>query len=676
VSLKELPLPSIASLRAIAALKNTHLALVRPARIGLGFESGGGNQKTLAEIEQALGGPGQISLPYSLRWLLDVMSGLAVLHRTLGFVHGEVQPEHVALGDDGIGRLIPVVRAHWVRGEQRAPERLYYLSPEKLLGDHVDGRSDVFSVGVMLWEAITGQRLLEAYTAESVVSRLMSGAIPRARAPEGEAWTTPLALVAERAIAVDPGRRFATIVEMKEAIEGPSLRYLASTPGMVALFQHPEQRLRGRVRDSVAPQSQRVTLLPADSEAALESPAGRLARPNLASVDLEEELTRPKGVTVPPPTARKVNHVDTLVGVPPPSVERELSPPDELTTPFVRVDSSRPAPAAKPPRSAPITSKVVPDQEAKTVVQPLSKLLNELEPPTTIMRSPVPHHQPTPPYFRSPVSTPPPPAPKPELRNTQPLAPTRVTPIPPRPSAVPPPSAPPPTFVDPRKTLPLSTPPMAPAHRPAERRITASGFPPMVASAPPPPPHLPVAPRIVVPAAPARIAALDDSFEQLRPRKRRGGLWLLLGAAVAVGLFAARPWLARQIAGTDVGAATDPTGRKLDTAQLGATPPLSPSSVDPPAAAPSVDAPALRIASAPASPAPSAAPRAVGRRRERVVTRETVDPSLDQPPPPAAEPEPEPAATSEPVAAPPPEEPPPPPPPPPKPVSDADRYGI
>ena len=88
MSLKELPLPSIASLRAIAALRSPHLALVRPARIGLGFESTGANQKSLAEVEELLGGPGRLSLSYSLRWLLDVMTGLGVFHRTLGFVHG------------------------------------------------------------------------------------------------------------------------------------------------------------------------------------------------------------------------------------------------------------------------------------------------------------------------------------------------------------------------------------------------------------------------------------------------------------------------------------------------------------------------------------------------------------------------------------------------------------
>jgi len=232
---------------------------VRPARIGLGFESAGANQKTLAEIEEVLGGPGRLSLPYSLRLLLDLLTGLGVLHRTLGFVHGEVQPEHVVLGEDGVGRLIPVVRAHWVRGEERPADRLYYLAPEKLLGDRVDARSDIFSVGVMLWEALTGQRLLEAYDVDDIIARLMGGGIPRASAPEAEAWTSPLAEIAARAIAVDPSRRFGTVSEMKDALQSACARYVASAPGMAELFANPEQHARSLIHTSTPPASQRAT---------------------------------------------------------------------------------------------------------------------------------------------------------------------------------------------------------------------------------------------------------------------------------------------------------------------------------------------------------------------------------------------------------------------------------
>lgn len=395
MSLKELPLPSIASLRAIAALKNTHLSPVRPARIGLGFESAGGHQKTLADVERMLGGPGRLSLPYSLRWLLDAMCGLGVLHRTLGFVHGEVQPDHIVLGDDGVGRLIPVVRAHWVRGEERAPDRLYYLAPEKLLGDRVDLRSDVFSFGVLLWEAVSAQPLLEAYTVDDIIARLMSGGIPRAHAPEGESWTEPLSSIAERAIAVDPGRRFGSLAEMKEAVEAACSRYLASTPGMVELFQDPQRRTRGISRDSSGPDSQRITLPPHQAPATSRPREGSIAPAATTYGGPEEELkTRPNAA--PLPSAARRPHVSTLMGNAPPFIERERdsSPHDELTTPFARLPIPPSAQVLITPLPVPPSTPVTPLATASAPARRSTPLSFPPPPPNPPPPNPPPTYRP------------------------------------------------------------------------------------------------------------------------------------------------------------------------------------------------------------------------------------------------------------------------------------------
>ncbi len=590
MSLKEQKLPPIATLRATAALKSPHLSQVRPARIGLGFENAGGAQKTLAELEAAVGGPGLLSLPYSLRLLLDAMAGLGVLHRTLSVVHGEVQPEHVVLGEDGVGRLIPVVPAHWMRGLERAPERLYYLAPEKLLGDKVDARSDVFSVGVMLWEAISGQQLLDAHDVNDIIARLMGGGIPKAHAPEGESWTEPLATIAERAIAVDPARRFATIAEMRAAIEGACQRYLASTPGMVELFQDPARRARNSARDSVAPDSQRITLPPhqapatikprALSDGTLDRAAAKLARTSFAEIDLEEELTT-KPNAAPLPVASRRPHVSTLLGGTPPFVERDSSPPEELTTRFMRVAPSVPV-----------------------LITPLP------QPPS------------------SPVTT-----------------------------------AMPSARVPSRSATPLSFPP-PPANRPPSGRAMsdsqqAASLSPLVAARTAPLPAVVVA---------------EPSFELVRPRKRRGALWLVLGAAAAVALFAARPWLFEQL------------NASADAGKEGATIPLpqAAAATPPNVGAPSLLAPsaqtAVGIASTPPSPVSGRGPgRARGSREDHVIIHDTIDPSIEllrSPPPPQAE-----AAPPPPAAEPPPPPPPPPPEPAPAktksvPVSEADRYGI
>jgi hypothetical protein len=586
VSLKELQLPSIASLRAIAALKSPHLALVRPARIGLGFELTGGNQKTLAEIEDHLGGPGRLALPYSLRLLLDALTGLGVLHRTLGFVHGEVQPEHVVIGDDGIGRLIPVVRAHWVRGEARAPERLYYLAPEKLLGDRVDVRSDVFSIGVMLWEALAGQRLLEATDADDIIARLMGGGIPRPQAPERQVWTEPLSLIAERAVAVDPGRRFANVAEMKEALQTACSRFLASSPGMAEVFQNPALHARNLARESAPPQSQRVTLPPTleptvstvINASALDAAAARLALDSFAGVDLEDETTTSPRANVPArsaapapprapgsePAASSGHHVKTLLGVPPPFVERE-SAPDAITLPF---------PPA--PRPAP-------------VIIPL----------------------PTPGVGSARVAVPA--------------------------------SAP----------APVAAPPAAKPRRAAE-------LSPLVAARP----------------ALESSASAEPSFELMRPRKRHGTLWLLLGASLAIGAFAARPWLARQVAAV-VGDLPGNGATHVETAPL--SPTVAPVPSVSTAPDPSNLPPAITIASTPASPSASSSPvpRRAGEPEEHIVIHDSVEPEVSQPAaPPAVEHKPEPVAAPPPAPAPAPPTPPPPPKTKQVPVSDADRYGI
>ncbi|RYZ08635.1 MAG: hypothetical protein EOO73_07220 [Myxococcales bacterium] len=585
MSLKEQKLPPIATLRAIAALKSGHLAQVRPARIGLGFETVGTHQKSLAQLEDLLGGPGRLSLPYSLRLLLDAMTGLGLLHRTLSFVHGEVQPEHVLLGEDGVGRLLPVVRAHWVRGEERASDRLYYLAPEKLLGDKVDARSDVYSVGVLLWEALSGQRLLEAYDVDDIIARLMSGGIPRARAPEDESWTEPLSGIAERALAVDPARRFASVGELKEAIERASARYVASTPGMAELFHDPARRARGAGRDS-APDSQRITLPPHQAPATLKPRPSSAPPPAPAAVKpvgvgvadyLEEELTTKPNAAPLPSEARRAM-VSTLLGNAPPFAE----PQDELTTRFSRVPPSVPVlitPLPKPP-AAPVTLATARITSRKA----------------------------------TPVSFPPPPA------------------------------NPPPSLV---------------VHPPSSRASSLS--PPSLS-----PPSLSplVAPR------PAPLVFIDPSFELVRPRRRRGLLWLVVGAAAALGLFAARPWLWQQLHAESGGGAASAAGPSATT-----QPAASPSSIRPSSepAPPPVRAPG--IASSPAAPANVRGPsRGQGAREERVIIHDTIDPSIQalREPVEAAKPEPEPP--------PPPPEPAPaapePPKPKPAPASDADRYGI
>jgi hypothetical protein len=229
----------------VAALASPHLAAARKAPLGLGFEIERRGARSLVEVETLAGGVGQLALPYALRWLLDALSGLSALHEAdldpggPGFVHGEVTPERLWLDADGVGKLVPLVPAHWTPNRPTSAEWIGYRAPEALLGDAVDVSADTFSVGVMLWEALAGERLFNEPSADAIVMRLMSGKVKLPEVPAEDAWAAPLAAVAKRAVSVNPRQRYGSARELASAIERSAGDHLATRSGMADLYRDP-----------------------------------------------------------------------------------------------------------------------------------------------------------------------------------------------------------------------------------------------------------------------------------------------------------------------------------------------------------------------------------------------------------------------------------------------------
>lgn len=173
-------------------------------------------------------------LARALRILLDVLSGLAALHDTkteagAGFVHGEVVPAMLRVDRKGCGRVIPLAPWHRLEaGAAVAVERQGHLAPERLLGDAIDQRADVFSCGVLLWEALAGRRLFEAESVDGIVMRLMGGKVQLPELPPELAWAAPLKSVAMCALSVDPAQRFSDCAELASAIEECALEHVAT----------------------------------------------------------------------------------------------------------------------------------------------------------------------------------------------------------------------------------------------------------------------------------------------------------------------------------------------------------------------------------------------------------------------------------------------------------------
>ncbi|MEI9952968.1 MAG: hypothetical protein WDO74_29325 [Pseudomonadota bacterium] len=181
-------------------------------------------------------------LSRALRMLLDVLRGLTALHDTFDaegvtFAHGEVALTQLRVDNEGVCRLVPLTARHSSAGESTPPdEALGHLAPERLLGETVDARSDVFSAGVLLWEALAGRRLFNETSADAIVDRLMGEKLPIPQLPPELAWAIPLKSIAVRALAVDPYQRFADCAELATAIAIVARERVATHAEIAAFF--------------------------------------------------------------------------------------------------------------------------------------------------------------------------------------------------------------------------------------------------------------------------------------------------------------------------------------------------------------------------------------------------------------------------------------------------------
>jgi len=139
----------------------------------------------------------------------------------LRVVHRDVSPANVLVGFDGSVRIIDfgIAQAAFRSGPHRAVLRgkFAYMSPEMVRGLPVDRRSDVFSLGVVLHELLTGERLFTGPTELAVMERVRAADVrpPSARNP---AVSRALDAVVLRALAREPERRYAWASELRDAL--------------------------------------------------------------------------------------------------------------------------------------------------------------------------------------------------------------------------------------------------------------------------------------------------------------------------------------------------------------------------------------------------------------------------------------------------------------------------
>jgi serine/threonine protein kinase len=149
-----------------------------------------------------------------------VLAALEEAH-SRGLVHRDVKPGNVMLTRSGEVRVMDfgIARSadtETLTGSGKVVGSASYLSPEQVRGLTADPRSDLYSLGCVLYEAMTGRPPLSGSSAMSVAHRHVS----EEPAPLGELVAIPPALeaVVMRALAKDPGARYGSAEEMRAAL--------------------------------------------------------------------------------------------------------------------------------------------------------------------------------------------------------------------------------------------------------------------------------------------------------------------------------------------------------------------------------------------------------------------------------------------------------------------------
>jgi serine/threonine-protein kinase len=167
---------------------------------------------------------GQLPAGDAVRIIREVADGLAYAHG-LGIVHRDIKPEnilfmggHAVITDFGVATAVGTAGSARLTEAGLAVGTPVYMSPEQALGqDEVDGRSDTYSLGCVLYEMLAGDPPFAGPTAQAVIGRKLSEAAPRL---SGLREKVPPALdeALRRALATRPSDRFDSAAEFASAL--------------------------------------------------------------------------------------------------------------------------------------------------------------------------------------------------------------------------------------------------------------------------------------------------------------------------------------------------------------------------------------------------------------------------------------------------------------------------
>ncbi len=178
-------------------------------------------------------GKGRLPIGFALRIVLDACAGLSAIHNAtdadgelLRLVHRDVSPQNLLVGTDGIARVADFGIAKSAKDSRfTAPSmrrgKAGYMAPEYIRRSVSHASSDVFALGVVLWEALAGRALFTGASDLEVVRNAEAAVIP-SLVDMDDAIAPALERVVRKCLARFPENRYATAMELQSALERAS----------------------------------------------------------------------------------------------------------------------------------------------------------------------------------------------------------------------------------------------------------------------------------------------------------------------------------------------------------------------------------------------------------------------------------------------------------------------
>ena len=182
---------------------------------------------------------GRLGVRKALSWAAQIASGLAAAHQK-GVVHRDLKPENVFITGGHLLKILDFGLAIHTDTHDSATTAMrtepgmvmgtaHYMSPEQVRGDHLDARSDIFSLGILLFEMLTGQVPFHARSSVETMNAILTDDPPDIGTLVPSIPDAVESLV-RRCLEKDPAQRFASAGDLAFALESAAKSVTSSTP--------------------------------------------------------------------------------------------------------------------------------------------------------------------------------------------------------------------------------------------------------------------------------------------------------------------------------------------------------------------------------------------------------------------------------------------------------------